>query len=375
MIKNAIFYVLAIAVIASSCQGNSQENPNTGKKEYPILTIHPQDTTLSIPYVANIQAGRNIEVRPRMDGLLDKIYIREGQYVRKGQLLFKINDHELKIALNKAIAAYKSAVADAKVAQLEVDRVQTLVSKEVITKPELELATAKYKALLAKADIAQADKNAVQQRISYTHITAPFDGIVDRIPLKEGSLITTSSLLTTISDISTVYAYFNISENEYFQTQHNGNHALPATAISLLLPDGTRYPYKGELEAAESEIDENTGNIAYKARFANPEKTLRHGASGKLLIIRPLQNVILLPQKTVFEIQDKNYVFILDKDNIARMKSIQVNQRLANYYVVTGGLHENDRIVYEGIQTIREGEKIIPKATGKKTNDAGSQHI
>lgn len=365
MIKNSVFYALAIAIIVSGCQGNSQENHTIDKKEYPILTVHPQDTTLTIPYVANIQAGRNIELHPRMDGLLDKIYIREGQYVHKGQLLFKMNDHELRIALNKAVAAYKSAVADAKVAQLEVDRVQTLVNKEVITKPELELAMAKYKALLAKADIALADKNAVQQRISYTHITAPFDGIVDRIPLKEGSLVTTGSLLTTISDISTVYAYFNISENEYFQTQHKENHALPAAAINLLLPDGSRYPYEGALEAAESEIDESTGNIAYKARFVNPKKTLRHGASGKLLITRPLQHVILLPQKTVFEIQDKNYVFVLDKDNIARMKSIQVNQRLANYYVVTGGLNENDRIVYEGIQTIREGEKIIPK-TGDK---------
>ncbi|ANH80303.1 hypothetical protein A8C56_04310 [Niabella ginsenosidivorans] len=362
MIKNYIFYTIVISVIVAACQGNSRENGGHGNKEYPILTVHPRDTLLAIPYVANIQAGRNIEIHPRVDGLLNKIYIKEGQYVRKGQLLFKINDSELQIALNKAMAAYKSAMADAKVAQLEVDRVQTLVNKNVITKPELDLVTAKYKALLAKADVALADKNAVQQQISYTKVTAPFDGVVDRIPFKEGSLITTSSLLTTISDISTVFAYFNISENEYFQTQHKGSHALPAASVSLILPDGTHYPYKGSLEAAESEIDENTGNIAYKARFSNPEKMLRHGASGKLLITRPLQNVILLPQKTVFEIQDKNYVFIVDKNNIARMKSIQVNQRLASYYVVTGGLHENDRIVYEGIQTIREGEKIIPKA-------------
>ncbi|MCD2423098.1 efflux RND transporter periplasmic adaptor subunit [Niabella pedocola] len=360
MIKNYIFYGFLITTIVA-CHSNSQENSISGNKEYPVVTLRPRDTTLAIPYVANIQAGRNIEIHPRMDGLLDKIYIKEGQQVRKGQPLFKINDSELRIELNKAAAAYKSAIADAKVAQVEVERVQMLVDKKVITKTELDLVNAKYKALLAKADVALADKNAVQQRISYTNITAPFDGVVDRIPLKEGSLVTTASLLTTISDVSTVFAYFNISENEYFQTPLSGNSAQQITSINLVLPDGTRYPYEGHLESAESEIDENTGNIAYKARFSNPEKTLRHGASGKLLITRPLQNVILLPQKTVFEIQDKNYVFVVDQNNIVRMKSIRVDQRLADYYVISEGLNADDRIVYEGIKTIREGEKITPK--------------
>ncbi|MBZ4188137.1 efflux RND transporter periplasmic adaptor subunit [Niabella beijingensis] len=360
MIKNYIFYGLLITTIAA-CHSNSQGNNSSGDKEYPVVTVQPRDTTLSISYVANIQAGRNIELHPRIDGLLDRIYIREGQQVRKGQVLFKINDSELRIELNKAAAAYKSAVADAKVAQVEVDRVQMLVDKKVITKTELDLVTAKYKALLAKADVALADKNAVQQRISYTSIAAPFDGVVDRIPFKEGSLVTTGSLLTTISDIGTVFAYFNISENEYFRTLLSGNSAQQITSINLILPDGTRYPYNGQLESAESEIDENTGNIAYKARFSNPEKTLRHGASGKLLITRPLQNAILLPQKTVFEIQDKNYVFVLDQNNIARMRSIRIDQRLADYYVISGGLDANDRIVYEGIKSIREGERITPK--------------
>jgi len=363
MTKRNIVQFVITAILIAACKGNSQQNTsvlNKGK-EYPVLKISPRDTLLSVPYVANIQAGRNIEIHPRIDGLLDKIYIKEGQQVRKGQVLFKMNDSELRIELNKAAAAYKSAVADAKVAQVEVERVQMLVDKKVITKTELDLVTAKYRALLARADVALADKNAVQQRLSYTSITAPFDGVVDRIPLKEGSLITTASLLTTISDINTVFAYFNISENEYFQTLLNGNNTQQITSINLVLPDGTQYPYNGQLETAESEIDENTGNIAYKVRFSNPEKTLRHGASGKLLITRPLQNVILLPQKTVFEIQDKNYVFVLDQHNIARMKSIRVDQRLAGYYVISGGLDANDRIVYEGIQTIREGEKITPK--------------
>ncbi|MCH5684182.1 efflux RND transporter periplasmic adaptor subunit [Niabella sp. W65] len=284
----------------------SQEKANKDQnKAYPVMTITKRDTTLSIPYVADIQAGKNVEIHSRIDGILKKIYIKEGQHVKKGQLLFKINDSELRIELNKAAAAYKSAVADARVAQVEVERVQTLVAKGIIAKTELDLVTAKYKALLAKADVALADKNAVNQRIQYTSVTAPFDGIVDRIPLKEGSLVTTSSFLTTLSDISTVYAYFNISENEFFQLQNGVNSNNDILAIHLVLPDGSQYPQQGELQSAESEIDENTGNIAYKAKFINPTGRLRHGASGKLLITRPLQDVISYPRKPYLKFRIK----------------------------------------------------------------------
>ncbi len=357
------FFYSALILFTAGCKSMSQEKANKDQdKTYPTITINKRDTTLSIPYVADIQAGKNVEIHSRIDGILNKIYIKEGQQVRKGQLMFKINDSELKIELNKTNAAYKSALADARVSQVEVERVQTLVDKGIIAKTELDLVTAKYKALLAKADVALADKNAVHQRIQYTSVTAPFDGIVDRIPLKEGSLVTTSSFLTTLSDISTVYAYFNISENEFFQIQNSANNNNDIVAINLVLPDGSQYPQEGELQSAESEIDENTGNIAYKAKFTNPAGRLRHGASGKLLITRPLQDVILLPQKTVFEIQDKNYVFVVDKDNIVRMKSIQISQRLADYYVVTDGLQPKDKIIYEGIQTVKEGDKIIPRS-------------
>jgi membrane fusion protein (multidrug efflux system) len=178
--------------------------------------------------------------------------------------------------------------------------------------------------------------------------------------LKEGSLASSNSLLTTISDISSVNAYFNISEKEYYQL-NQGHESNDIESIQLLLPDGTYYPYKGELHNAESEIDENTGNIAFKATFSNPDRILRHGASGKLLITKPLHKAKLVPQKAVFEIQDKNYIFLVGADNIVKMKNIEVSQRIADFYVVTSPINEQDRIVYEGIQTLREGEKINPK--------------
>ena len=361
--KSFLFYSTLLLVTISGCKSMSQEiagkDPN---KIYPVITIDQRDTTLSIPYVADIQASRNVEIHSRIDGLLSKIFVTEGQPVKKGQLLFKINDSELKIELNKAEAAYKSAVADARVAEVEVERVKTLVEKGIIAHTELDLVSARHKALIAKTEVALADKNAVSQRIQYTSIIAPFDGIINRIPLKEGSLVNPSSLLTTLSDLNIVFAYFNLSESEFFQIQNGTNSTSNIVSINLVLPDGTQYPHQGELQPAESEIDGNTGNIAYKAKFKNPEGRLRHGASGKLIITRPLENAILLPQKSVFEIQDKNYVFVVGSDNIVQMKSIQVSQRLAEYYVVSDGIQVKDRIIYEGIQTVKEGDKIIPRS-------------
>ncbi|MNU20785.1 Efflux pump periplasmic linker BepF [compost metagenome] len=350
-------YILSAAVFATGC-GNDHSAKNEDKATiYPVFHPRQKDTVLNIPYVADIQAYKNVEVHARIEGMLDKIYIKEGQAVRKGQLLFKINDSELQIERTKADAAYKSAMADARVAQVEVERVQILVDKKIITKTELDLAKAKYRALMAKADVALADKSAVEKRISYTHITSPFDGIVDRIPLKEGSLLASNSLLTTISDIHSVFAYFNISENEFFKIRSHGD-TQQVLSISLILPDGSTYPHHGKLESAESEIDASTGNIAYKAKFENPEKILRHGGSGRLLITRPMKQAMLMPQKAVFEIQDKNYVFVVDNKGTVRQRSIAVAQRVADYYLIKGGLDTKDQVVLEGIQSLREGQVI-----------------
>ncbi len=359
MMRKSIFSILPLLVLLAACNSKSANKKSADDERiYPAVKVAEKDTLLNVPYVADIQAQKNVELRSRTEGVLEKIFIKEGQYVSEGQLLFKISDSDLQIEKSRAEAAYNSALADAKVAEVEVDRVQILVEKKVITQTELELAKAKHKALLAKADIASAEKNAIERKISYTRVLAPFTGVVDRIPLKEGSLLPPGSLLTTLSDVRNVYAYFNISENEYFQIVQNGSDSPENKAIRLVLPDGSVYPYTGILAAAESEIDGNTGNIAFKAIFTNPQHVLRHGASGKILIERAVPRAILVPQKAVFEIQDKNYVFMLDGDNVAKMKSIGVNQRIADYYIVNDGLNSGDKVIVEGIQSIRDGQKV-----------------
>lgn len=361
MNKRTLLIACAFTALLASCKNQNEQTKDSDIKTLPVYTIAARDTVVDIPYVADIQANRNVEVHSRTEGLLDKIYIKEGQQVHKGQLLFKINDSELQIELSKARAAYNSAQADAKVAQVEAERVQTLVDKKVITKTELDLARAKHNAALAKADVALSEKNAVTKRISYTSVHSPFTGVVDRIPLKEGSLVAPNSLLTTLSDIHTIYAYFNISENEYLHLAANDSHDYDLNAIKLVLPNGNAYPFSGKLSSAESEIDENTGNIAYKVQFENPQGILRHGASGKILITRAFPKAIMVPQKAVFEIQDKNYVFLLNAENVVKMTGVEVSQRIADNYLVLSGLKENDRIVLEGIQSLRDGQKIQPK--------------
>ncbi len=353
--------LMPFLALFTACKSEEKQTKDSEDRSFPVFAVSQRDTVLDIPYVADIQANKNVEVHSRTEGLLERIFIKEGQRVSQGQVLFKINDGELQIELSKARATYNSAQADAKVAQVEVERVQTLVDKKVITKTELDLAKAKYNAAIARADVALAEKNAVQKRISYTQIRSPFTGIVDRIPLKEGSLVSPNSLLTTLSDIHTVYAYFNISENEYLQLAEDTTADFQLNAIKLVLPNGTSYPFSGKLSSAESEIDMNTGNIAYKVQFNNPQGILRHGSSGKILITRSIPQAIMVPQKAVFEIQDKNYVFVLDKENVVKQKGIQVAQRLADNYVITEGLQTGDRIVLEGIQSLRDGQKIKPR--------------
>ncbi|MCC6186467.1 MAG: efflux RND transporter periplasmic adaptor subunit [Chitinophagaceae bacterium] len=352
-------YVLATAILlASSCNSNKKEKQKENK--YPVVQVLEKDTSFHQQYVADIQANKNVEIHARLSSIIEQIYVDEGQSVKKGQLLFRLNDDELQIALNKANALLNSAKADAKVAEVEMERVKLLVARKIISESELDLAEAKLNAFNAKTEEARAEKAAVQKRLSYTSITSPFEGVIDRLPLKVGSLVAEGSLLTTISDIHSVLVYFFIAENEYFKLMQLKTDTTRKRDVSLILADGSTYAYPGKLMPAESEIDESTGAIAFRADFPNPERLLKHGASGTLLIAQPSVKVLLVPQKSVLEIQDKNFVFLLGKDNVVKMKSFETAQRIDGYYVVKSGLSTNDVIVYEGIQSISDGAKIVP---------------
>lgn len=356
--KKRFFLFIPVLFFSISCT-NTQAKKEKEIKSYPIISLQQKDTTLQLNYVADIQACKNIEIHARLNGVLENIYVDEGQPVKKGQLLFRINKDELNFSLKKAEAVLHSAMADAKVAKVEMARIKTLVQKEILSETELELADAKLSAFNAKIEEAKAQKDAVQKRISYASIYAPFDGIINRLPLKAGSIVNEGSLLTTISDLKCMWVYFNISENEYLKLNSSSEKSAQED-IELILSDGTMYPFKGKVTAAESEIDATTGSIAFRADFPNPEGLLKHGASGTLIIRKAVKSALLVPQKSVIEIQDKNYVYVLGRDHILRMKSFTPSQRIDGFYIVHSGLSSKDKILYEGIQSVKDGEKIKP---------------
>lgn len=356
---------LILVTLLGSCSSENLTKTTTGEiQTLPVTEVVARDTTIHRSYVADVQAVQNVELRARVPGFLEKIYADEGQEVQRGQRLFKINDEEYKAELAKAKANLKSAIAEAKAAQLEVDRLRVLVDKNVIAPSELDVSLAKLDAVKARIEEARSAETNAAMRLSYTSIRAPFNGIIDRIPLKVGSLIDHGTLLTTASDISSVYVYFNVSEGEYLEyikskptdTTRSNNR------VSLVLADGSPYPYEGNIETVEGEFQASTGSIAFRAHFPNPEKMLKHRATGRINLSNTLEGALMVPQKAVFEIQDKNYVFVVDDNNQVHMKNFVPKLRFSYYYIVASGLEPGDRVVYEGIQGIRDGMQIEPEA-------------
>lgn len=348
-----------------SCSSNQNTN-NTGDNNnaFPVTEVHSSDITTQLEYVADIHSVQNVEIRARVEGYLERIFVDEGKRVSKGQPLFQINDEEYRAALNSAIADLKSAEAEKKTAEVELERVKLLVQKGVIAKTELDLAEAKLDIASARIEQARAHQTAAAVKQSHTLIRSPFNGIIDRIPFKLGSLISAGTLLTSISDVDAVNVYFNVSEIEYLDYfRGKNNDSLLNQQVELELADGSAFPSKGKIETMESEFEPGTGSLALRARFQNKNHLLKHGSTGKVRIKQLLKQARLVPQKSVLEIQDKYYVFLVDKNNVATMKSFTSAGRYTDYYIVHSGLNANDKIIYEGIQNVTEGSVIKPQLT------------
>ena len=315
------------------------------------------DTTIHQEFVADIHAVQNVEIRARVKGYLDRILVDEGQQVKSGQVMFTINSQEYIADLARAKAILSQASAELKAEELTLVNTRLLVDKNVISKNQLAISLAKVDGLRAKREEALAHVRAAELKVEHSNIRAPFDGMVDRLPFKRGSLVDEGTLLTTLSDNRNVYAYFNVSEQEYlaFSEQDGVN---KTASVDLVLANGETYPQKGVVETIEGEFDKNTGNIAFRARFANPDKLLRHGASGKVQLPKKVTGYWAIPQKSVFEIQEKSYVFVKDASGTVKMKSIQPDLRIPHFYLVKNGFSAKDTVLIEGIQLVKQGQKI-----------------
>ena len=353
-----------LSFIVSSCQeSNSQKSEEISHLVLPVTTLTTHKTELHRYYVGTIDAVQNVEIRARVQGYLEKIYVDEGKDVEKGQVLFKISDEEYRAELARAMAALKTAIAESKRAELELDRVRVLVEKKVVSQTELDVARANFEAVNAGIERANSAQNHAEARLSYTLIKAPFSGVINRIPFKVGSLINEGTLMTSVSDLQSVYVYFNVSESDYLEyiktSEENPNDVNKA--VKLILADGSYYHEQGTIETMDGEFEETTGSIAFRAKFKNRNNILKHGSSGTIKLTNHLKDALIVPQKSTFEIQDKNYVFVLDENNKVYTRSFTPKTRYSDFYIVQSGLNKGEKVVYEGIQKLKEGMQIVPQ--------------
>lgn len=313
---------------------------------YAVTSPLKMDTSFTKEYVSQIKSVRNIEVRALEKGYLQNIYVDEGQQVKAGQVLFRIMPKMAQAELLKA-------QAETKAAEIELENTKLLTDKNVVSKNELAMARAKLQQ-------ANAETSLAKFHLSNTEVRAPFDGTIDRIPLKLGSLVDEGALLTSLSDNSQVFAYFNVSEPEYLNYQ-TAVKAKGQQEVSLLLANNDLLKSKGKVEVIESEFDNETGNIAFRARFKNSDNLLRNGETGKIQMLVPLKNALIIPQKATYEIQDKTYVFVIDKNNKVHSRPITIAGDLSDLYVVGDGITTGDKILLEGVQKVKDDDKITYK--------------
>jgi len=326
---------------AASCTSKKEVKEESSK--YTATSPLMMDTSFTKEYVSQIKSVRNIELRAQEKGYLQNIYVDEGQAVKAGQVLFRIMPKLYEAELLKA-------QAEAKGAEIELQNAKTLADKNIVSRNEQAMAQ-------AKLDQARAEISLAKLHLSFTEIRAPFDGTIDRIPKKLGSLIDEGDLLTSLSDNSQMFAYFNVSEPEYLEYQTNIKDRAD-NKVTLLLANGHALDYKGDVEIIESEFNSETGNIAFRARFPNGDKLLRNGETGKVLMNVPVKKALVIPQKTTYEIQDKKYVFVVDKNNKVESRLITIRGEMPDLYVVASGLSAGDKILLEGVQKVKDDDKI-----------------
>lgn len=333
---------MIIAVLAlASCQSHKEHHELESK----FLVTSPlrMDTLTTRNYVCQIHSVQHIELRALEKGYLEKIYVDEGQFIKKGQLMFQIMPRLYQAELQRA-------EAEANFAEIEYQNTKRLAETNVVAPNELALAK-------AKLDKAKAELALSQVHLDFTQVRAPFDGIMDHFHVREGSLLEEGELLTTLSNNHEMWVYFNVPEAEYldYKTKVKGDSVINA---KLLMANNKLFEYPGKVTAIEADFNNETGNIAFRATFPNPKGLLRHGETGSVLVDAPLKNTILIPQKATFEILDKKYVFVVGEDHVIHSKQITVGAELPHLYEVKSGLKETDMILLEGLRKVKDGDKI-----------------
>jgi len=369
--RNFFQLAVLISILFYSCKSKTGDTGfgQMPPQELPVITISSVPAKIYQYYTASLQGSRDIEIRPQVDGYINKIYVDEGAQVKKGQLLFKIDPQPYIEQLNNANAVYMAAKASLEDAELNVNKLGPLVQNNVISDVQLKSAQAALN--VARANVAQTSAAVQSARINlgYTSITAPASGYIGRIPYKMGSLVGKSTLdpLTVLSETKDVRAYFSMSELNFqqFKDQFPGNtieeKIKQMPPVELVLATDSVYAQKGKVELAEGQFDKTTGTINFRATFPNAQGLLRSGNTGKIRIVKNLGNSIVIPQDATFELQDKIFVYAVGDSNKVVSRPITVAGTSGNYYLVQGGVNPGEKIVYTGLDRLREGAVIQPQ--------------
>ena len=379
-ISSVIGICLPVLFYGCGTGGDSKDAAMKQKPSLPVMTVNLSDAAVTTCYSALIEGKVNVEIRPQVDGTIEKIYVDEGAFVKAGSPLFKIDDRVYSEQYKSALASQHAAEARLVVAKLDEEKLVPLVQNKVISEIQLKTASANTHAVQAGLEQAKAATRSAQVNLDYTVIKAPVSGYIGKIPLRLGSLVSKNqnAWLTLLSDVSEVYAYFSMSENDFmrFRQKYTGAtiqeklRQLPP--VSLIMSDGTRYTENGVIASISGQFDQTTASVRIRAVFPNQHGLLRSGNTGKVVFESPFHDALLVPQSATVELQDKIFVFFLDTGNKVRQQVVTVSGKSGNNYIVSAGLKPGDTIVIAGIDKLKGGMVINPqKATpGPKDSKA-----
>ncbi len=341
MNKFRVLCLSAIVTMLFSCKNHQEEKEPDSV--FMVTSPIQVDTTIYKEYVAQIRSANHIELCSQERGYLENIYVDEGQYVKKGQLMFKLMPAVYQAEVEKA-------QAEVNFADIEFKNTKLLADKNVVSPNELALAK-------AKLDQAKAALTLAQVHLGFTEIRAPFSGVMDRFYTRLGSLVDEGELLTNLSDNSRMWVYFNVAEGEYLDFVKNRKEQQDKKVL-LRLANQEIFDQPGVMETIEADFNNETGNIAFRAAFSNPKGVLRHGETGNVLMPVELKNAIIIPQKATFDVLDKKYVYVVGKDGLLTARQISIAQEMPHLYVVSAGLSPSDQILAEGLGKVKNNEKI-----------------
>lgn len=364
-IKNCLL-VAALAAALVSCGGKGGQGlPNFGDNEFAVRTVGTQSADLQNSYPATIKGIQDVQVSPKVSGFITRVLVHEGQAVSAGQVMFTIDSQTYQDAVRQAQAAVNTARSQANTARMTYENNKKLFDQKIIGQYELTASQNSYATAQASVAQAQASLASARETLSWCTVKAPAAGVVGSLPYKVGALVSAQNVLTTVSNISTMEVFFSMSESEILAMSKTSGSAAAAIsgmpAVKLQLADGTIYNHPGKVVKMSGVIDAATGSYSLIAHFANPEHLLKSGGAGSIIVPSVNSSAIVIPQEATAQVQDKVFVYVVDKNNKAKYTEIQVNpENDGNNFIVTAGLHAGDRIVSKGITKLSDGMDIKP---------------